>query len=337
MTNTVLTLFNEPEAHSYRAAGYWQDHTIYELVRGHSEATPDKTAVREGRRQVTYRALVDAADRLGGALQAQGLGRGMRVAVWLPSRAETVVALLACSRNGYICCPSLHRDHTVGEVIDLLKRMRAAALIAERGYGADAHRLDLFEQAGRVESLRLVLPLEPRSGAENSAGALLPNLLPARDLAKVHTDPDSVVYLAFTSGTTGQPKGVMHSDNTLLAPVRALAADWSLGRDMVIYSVSPLSHNLGFGAMVLALTGGGELVVHDLPKEASLAERLIETSTTFVFGVPTHAIDLLKELKRSGASSLGASRASASRARRCPPWWRRRCWSAESSRRADTV
>jgi hypothetical protein len=39
--------------------------------------------------------------------------------VWLPSRVETAIALLACSRNGYVCCPSLHRDHTVGEIAAL--------------------------------------------------------------------------------------------------------------------------------------------------------------------------------------------------------------------------
>jgi acyl-CoA synthetase len=116
------------------------------------------------------------------------------------------------------------------------------------------------------------------------------------------------VYLAFTSGTTGEPKGVMHSDNTLLAPVRALAADWSLDGGATVYSLSPLSHNLGFGAMVLALTHGGELVVHDLPRGASLADRLAETGATFVFGVPTHAIDLLAELRERGTETLGRLR-----------------------------
>jgi hypothetical protein len=58
--------------------------------------------------------------------------------------SDPASALLACSRNGYVCCPSLHRDHTVGEVVALVDRMRAAALIAQPGYGADADRHDLF-------------------------------------------------------------------------------------------------------------------------------------------------------------------------------------------------
>ena len=72
----------------------------------------------------------------------------------------------------------------------------------------------------------------------------------------------------------------------------------------MIYSISPLSHNLGFGAMVLALFVGGLLVLHDLPRKASLLARLRETRTTFAFGVPTHAIDLVGEIEAAGGVAL---------------------------------
>lgn len=304
MGNTMLTLLSAEQIRSFYAAGYWRDGTIYTIVRDHAARTPDKTAIRESRRTATYAELVDAADRLAAALRDRGVRPGQRVAVWLPSRIETAVAVLACSRNGYVCCPSLHRDHTVGEIVDLMGRMRAAALIAEVGYGADADRHDVFEQAAALESLRLVVRLQPRGGG-TPAGPVFADFVTHPAEVEVRSDPNTVVYLAFTSGTTGQPKGVMHSDNTLLAPTRALATDWSLGTDMVVYSLSPLSHNLGFGAMILTLTGGGELVIHDLPRGASLVDRLLETGATFLFGVPTHAIDLLAELKRRSISRVG--------------------------------
>jgi len=66
----------------------------------------------------------------------------------------TAIALLACSRNGYVCCPSLHRGHTVGEVVALVDRMRAAALIAEPGYGADADQHDIFVALADRDFLR---------------------------------------------------------------------------------------------------------------------------------------------------------------------------------------
>lgn len=254
---------------------------------------PDRVAIRERDRTTTYAELVAAADRLAGTLADAGLATGDRVAIWLPSRAETAVAVLACQRNGYVAVPSLHRDHTVGEVVELMGQVNAVALIWQRGYGADADRHDIESAVADSAQLKFMVavPSVPAAGVfEELAGGTLP------DLAE---DPNAVCYLAFTSGTTGAPKGVMHSHNTLLSPVRALVRDWSLDQDSRIYSMSPLSHNLGFGAMLLALVIGAELTVHDLPRGGSLVERLRSTGATFAFGVPTHAIDLLAELEAS--------------------------------------
>jgi acyl-CoA synthetase len=115
------------------------------------------------------------------------------------------------------------------------------------------------------------------------------------------------MYLPFTSGTTGAPKGVLHSDNTLLATARMMARDWRL-EGAVLYTLSPLSHNLGLGALITALAGGGELVLHDVPRGGSLIDRLEETAAEFLFGVPTHAIDLLAELRARDARRLGKVR-----------------------------
>jgi acyl-CoA synthetase len=53
----------------------------------------------------------------------------------------------------------------------------------------------------------------------------------------LNRDPDRVSYLAVTSGSTGAPKGVMHSDNTLLAALRMMAADWLFGPNTVTHSL----------------------------------------------------------------------------------------------------
>ena len=97
----------------------------------------------------------------------------------------------------------------------------------------------------------------------------------------------------------------MHSDNTLLANARQLAKDWRIGNTSVVYTLSPLSHNLGFGAQVMALAMGGELVINDLPRGASLADRILETDTSFLVGVPPNAIDLLAEMQKRRLKGLG--------------------------------
>jgi acyl-CoA synthetase len=319
MTNTILTLLSAELIRRYYAAGHWRDDTIYSLARAHARRAPDRPALRDRFRRVGYATLVAAVDALANDLAARGVKPGERVAVWLPSRIEGVVALLACSRNGYVCCPSLHRDHTAGEILELLRRTRATAFIGQVGYGADADRRDIFAELGGIETLKHVYRLDTPNDSQTSwRGLSRPSTsLPqekkdvdarpkaGHDGASIKSDPNQIVYLAFTSGTTGAPKGVMHSDNTLLANARAIAADWSIDGGSVVYSLSPLSHNLGFGAMVMALAAGGELVIHDLPRGASLIDRVIETGASFLVGVPTHAIDLLRELRERKLAGIG--------------------------------
>src|SRR5579859_573766 len=161
MTNTMLSLLSTERLAKYTAGGFWRDETIYAIAARHAARTPDAFAVRDRGRRLTYRELVTAADALAADLAARGVRPGQRVAVWLPSRVETAVALLACSRQAFVCCPSLHRDHTVGEIVELIERMRAAAVIAQPGYGADADHHDLFARIDGLPFLRHVYPLPP--------------------------------------------------------------------------------------------------------------------------------------------------------------------------------
>jgi acyl-CoA synthetase len=296
----LLTLFNQERYEEYYRSGFWRDETVYSLVKSHAQRAPDSIAVQTAQSSVTYRELLDAADSFASDLVDKGLVAGQRVALWLPSRIETVVAVVACSRNGFVCCPSLHRAHTTLEVAALLTRIRAAVFVAEEGYGADAEAANL-SFISDVESLKHVYWLKK----DRSSGQGLVLKSPARLRESAPSNANRVLYLAFTSGTTGQPKGVMHSDNTLLANARALSSDWHISASSVVYSMSPLSHNLGFGAMIMAILVGGQMVVHDLPRGDSLLDRLVNTGTTFLVGVPTHAIDLLTEIKTKNLSSIG--------------------------------
>jgi acyl-CoA synthetase (AMP-forming)/AMP-acid ligase II len=296
MNNTILTLLSQSRLKAAYAAGFWQDATLYSLVEGFAKSHPDHVAVRSRAGTLSYRALLAQVDALALDLSLAGVRAGERVAVWLSSRIETVIAFAACSRNGYVCCPSLHRDHTVAEIAELCQRMRASAFIGENGYGADGKRADIFKILRESAELKRIHALDP-VGAKIGYDLAHPAEV---SHAPVKNEPDLVLYLAFTSGTTGRPKGVMHSDNTLLANARALIKDWHFDAQSVIYTMSPLSHNLGLGSMVMALASGAEIVLHDLAKGESLLDRLNGVEATFLVGVPTHAINLVAELKSRG-------------------------------------
>jgi acyl-CoA synthetase len=327
MTNTLLTLHDPEAALRYYAEGLWRGDTMYTLVADHAARRPNAFALRDSRQRLTWAELLAAVDAIGADLDRAGLKRGERVAVWLPNRVEAVAVFLACSRQGYICNPSLHRNYTVAEIVELLARTRAAALFAQPGYGADANRADIFAAAAAQPSLRRIYTLgdgkpdaapfpkpppqpSPASGGgspqrkvrtgEGYAGEELSGGLPLVD-----RNPDKVTYLAFTSGTTGAPKGVMHSDNTLLANARAMVEDWHHDEKTVLLSLSPLSHHIAAVAIAQAMAAGMELVVNDPPSGMTPLDWILDTGASYVMGVPTHAMDILGELRRRGTDGLG--------------------------------
>jgi acyl-CoA synthetase len=100
----------------------------------------------------------------------------------------------------------------------------------------------------------------------------------------------------------------MHSSNTLLANARAMVADWKHDNDTVLLSFSQLSHHIGTVALTQVLAGGMQLVLHDPAAGVAPIDWLERTGATYVMGVPTHAIDILAELRRSGRQKLGKVR-----------------------------
>ena len=303
MTSRILSLLSRASLDEYYRRGWWRDETVYAVARAHAERSPDRPALRDRHRRLNWGEAIDAADRFAAELASRGIAAGQRVALWMPDRIDSAIALLACSRNGLVICPSPHRNHTAAEVTELLNRMRAAGLIYQAGFGADGASDDI---AGAVEALG---PPRHSWRLGDAADSTLLDMPAGPNATPPATDPDRVGYIAFTSGSTGAPKGVMHSDNTLLVTARAISADWRIDADSVVYSLSPFSHNLGIGALLTAIVGGSEYVVHDLPRGGSLVDRLIETGTTYLVGVPTHAIDLLAELRRRGLDAVGRLKA----------------------------
>ena len=159
--NTVLSLQDLEAAGHYYEAGHWRAETMYMVLRRHALATPDRFALRDSVNRLTYGEVLAWVDALAEDMHGNGVRPGQRLSVWLPSRAEAVIILLACSRMGYVANTSLHHDYTSADVIALLERARSAALFTEPGYGADAERNDIFDLTKSHKGLRKVYRLEP--------------------------------------------------------------------------------------------------------------------------------------------------------------------------------
>jgi len=291
-----LTLHHPAQAERYYEQGLWRPDTFYGLMARHAAERPSVIALRDGRRTLTWGELRDWVDALAADLRKRGLVGGDRVSLWMPNRVEAVVAFLACSREGFACNPSLHRTFTCAEIGRLLERLSASALVTEPGWGADRARVDLAPILARISSLK---------------AAYTPDEFPppARDEAPPCTDADAVIYLAFTSGTTGKPKCVMHSCNTLLANARDMVKDWGHGPDTVLLSLSPLSHHIAWVGVAQWLLCGGCFVTNDPPAGKSTLDWIVENGATYVMGVPTHAMDVLAQQRARGLARLGEVRA----------------------------
>lgn len=311
MRPTLLTLHDPAVARAFYQQGIWKDHTLYALVEEHAAKRPDKFALQDCRHRLTWADLKNWVDVVAGNLHEAGLKLCDRVAAWLPNRVESLVLLLACSRNGYVCTLSLHQNHTVDEVMTLLERCEVAAFVGQVNYGSDADRKNVFERLRHLGSVRRVFFVEPANGTVqvSPSGA---GHFPAKDdrqiPSSVNRNPDKVTYIAFTSGTTGQPKALMHSDNTLLANGRAMVADWNHTAETIMYCLGPLSHHLSMIGVEQSLVSGCEFIVNDLSKGVKAFDRIIESGATYVMGVPTHAIDILQEMTAKGLERFGAVR-----------------------------
>ncbi len=293
-----LTLHDPARAKRYYADGLWTGDTFYSLMAKHAAERPEAPAYRDGVQSLTWRELAGRVDAFASDLLRLGLVPGDRVSVWMSNRIEPVLAFLACSRGGHTINPSLHGTHTCAEVAELLRRLDSAVFITEPGWGADRRdgrgEARLEAALGGLPGLKAVVTPET-----------FPVTGPAPDLPPV-IDPDAVAYLAFTSGTTGAPKCVMHSCNTLMSNPRDMVRDWTLGPGTRILTLSPLSHHIAWVAVSEWLICGGQLIIDAPPKGMSRLDWIVETGATYVMGVPTHAMDILAAQRAADLPRIGS-------------------------------
>ncbi|WP_375457878.1 class I adenylate-forming enzyme family protein [uncultured Enterovirga sp.] len=289
-----LTLHHPAQARRFYEDGTWRADTFYTLLTDAAAARPDAAALRDGRRILTWRELLTWVDGFAADLRLRGLSAGDRLSIWASNRVEVVVSFLAASREGIACNPSLHRTYRSSEIVGLLRTLGSKAFVTEPGWGADRTTSDLDGLLADLPGLAVTYPDGTLPG---EAGAP-----PSPHVA----DPDKIAYLAFTSGTTGAPKCVMHSDNSLLANARDLVRDWGHGQHTKLLTLSPLSHHIAWVAVAQWLVAGCELITDDPPPGTGRLDWILETGATYVMGVPTHAMDILAAQRERGLTRLGA-------------------------------
>jgi cyclohexanecarboxylate-CoA ligase len=234
------------------AAGYWRDQTLLDHLNRAIKRTPDKTAPVAIRsesaeeKRLAYNEVDRLSDTLAVRLAQLGIGRGDAVSFQLPNWWQFPVLHLACLKLGAISNPlmTIFRERELRFMLRLAESKVFVVPTAFRG----------FDYAAMAENLRGELPALRHvfvvGGNGNSDFAKLLAPEENRDattlLCERQLSPDDVIQLLYTSGTTGEPKGVMHTSNTMLSNLVPFAERLHLDADDVIHMPSPMAHQLGF-------------------------------------------------------------------------------------------
>ncbi|MBL7499756.1 AMP-binding protein [Frankia sp. CNm7] len=199
-----------------------------------------------------------------GGLAARGIGPGDAVAFQLPNWAEAAVTFYAASVLGAVVVPIVH-FYGPKEVSYILRRTEVAAFVSAGAFGRRNYLDDLPGVCAGIPSLRVVAVVGT-DAASLPAGAITFDTLEDALPRRVHptVDPDAPAVVAYTSGTTAEPKGVIHSHNTLGAEVRQLGA-MQAGGGLPALTGTPLGHFMGMlSALLIPLTRGEQINVIDV-------------------------------------------------------------------------
>ena len=245
--------------------------TTANLVRSAAERFGALEALVDGEKRLSFSELGAAVHDAGRAFLAAGLEPGDRVAIWSPNVWEWVVALLGLQSAGGVVVP-INTRYKGAEAAFVLQRSRARLLITVQGFlGNDYLTMVADQDLPDLEHI-VVLRGDAPAGTITWAGFLAsgaavdPSALDERMAA---LGPDSVADILFTSGTTGQPKGVVGTHGQVLRGFADWAAVIGLRAGDRYLVINPFFHAFGYKAgIVAALTVGATLVpqaVFDIP------------------------------------------------------------------------
>ena len=220
--------------------------TLWELVDRRARLTPGLPVLLQGDRSLTFGALRDRAERVAAGLYERGVRPGTVVAWQLPTRIETALLSFALARIGAVQSPVIpfYRDREVGFALRESKAEHFAVPGGWRGFDhtAMAHRLgarNVFEAYDALpDGDPAVLPAPPSDGT-------------------------SVRWIYWTSGTTSDPKGVLHTDRSLIAGGSCLAHALRLSGDDVGSMAFPYAHIAGPDYTVMLLLYGFPAVMFE--------------------------------------------------------------------------
>ncbi|ARU06442.1 cyclohexanecarboxylate-CoA ligase [Comamonas serinivorans] len=288
------------------SAGYWRDQTINDALDACLRERPDQLALTAHRvasgevTRFTYAELARMADRMAVGLHQLGVRAHDVVSCQLPNGWPFTLLYLACARIGAVLNPlmPIFRER---ELTFMLNHAESRVMVVPqtfRGFGHAAMLQGLRPELPHLQHLLVI-------GGTESGGTCFEAALTepawerdpeaARILSATRPTADDVTQLMYTSGTTGEPKGVMHTANTVSANIHAYAERLHLGADDVILMASPMAHQTGFMyGLMMPIMLGARAVLQDVWDPVLAAQVIRDEGVSFTMASTPFLADLTR-------------------------------------------
>jgi len=294
----------ETRLRSMRAAGPWPDRILLDDFDRCVAAAPERLAIVDhnsmtgARTALSYRELSRRVDRIATGLARLGLGRSDVVSMQLPNWWQFTALHLAALRLGAITNPvmPIFREREMAFMLHLAETKVLVIPHAFRGYGYPAMADAIRPSLPALEHV-LVIGGDGGSAFEHLTDEGCDPDDTARALfVASRPGPNEVIELLYTSGTTGEPKGVMHTSNTLYANILPYADRLGLDQNDTTLMASPLAHQTGFMyGVMMPIALGGKVVFQDIWNAAKAVDAIAAHGATFTMAATPFLSDLTDE------------------------------------------
>jgi acyl-CoA synthetase (AMP-forming)/AMP-acid ligase II len=293
-----MVRWNQTLAERALRDGDWTNRTIADYARERVGARPEQVLIIEGELQLTAATLYDKARRLAGWFVLQGIQAGDVVSFQLPNWWEAAVIDLAACMVGAVVNPivAINRD---AEVTYMLNESRTRVMFVPEQFRKFCYAEMLRRIAGDLQTAPQVVVLRGEAGEFLSFEALLADAEPLDKPREI--DANAVKLLMYTSGTTGRPKGVLHSHNSILADCVKMKPVMHLDEPDYVFCPSPLTHVTGYlWILTMPWYGGLTAVTMDTWNAEIAFDLLSRYRCALMLGATPFLQDLLTIVRERG-------------------------------------
>jgi len=262
---------------------------VHEFLEHHADAQPQKTALVCASTRLTYAQVEAQANRLAHALRANGLQRGDRVVLYLPNSVELAVGIFGALKAGGAFVVVNHTTKAA-KLAYILQDCGAQALITGgRQSRQAASALENLAGSGIPQTLILTSGEAPAvwRGRRPLQWAELQVQYPATRPTRLNIDLD-LACLVYTSGSTGDPKGVMEGHDNVLFAAHSIIEYLQNSPEDIVFNALPLSFDYGLYQWLMVTIFGGTLVLEgSFAFPAAALKKMASEGVTGFPGVPT--------------------------------------------------